>query len=153
MLGTSSPWTSAQIADALIACWDSKYHFEFWRPVTAIRLEDADADGNPDDPGWTPLITTPAFPEYTSGHSSLAGAAATVLVAYFGNETPFVVESPAGAIRYYLSFSTAVDEIADARVFGGIHFRAACEAGATLGSDAADYVLENLMWRIHGEGE
>jgi hypothetical protein len=142
------------IADALIACWDAKYHFEFWRPVTAIRL--ADTDGNPatiEDPAWTPLITTPAFPEYTAGHSSLAGAAATVLVAYFGDETPFVVESPAGAIRYYPSFSTAVDEIADARVFGGIHFRAACEAGAALGSEAADYILENLMWRIRGEGE
>jgi hypothetical protein len=141
------------IADALIACWDAKYHFEFWRPVTAIRLRDADADGNPDDPNWTPLIVTPAFPEYVSGHSSLAGAAATVLVAYFGDETPFVVESPAGEIRDYLSFSTAVDEIADARVFGGIHFRAACEAGAVLGSDAADYILDNLMWRIRGEGE
>jgi hypothetical protein len=141
------------VADALIACWDAKYHFEFWRPVTAIRLEDADFDGNPDHPDWTPLITTPAFPEYTGGHSSLAGAAATVLVAYFGDETPFVVESPAGLIRYYPSFSTAVEEIADARVFGGIHFRAACEAGAALGGNAADYILENLMGRIHGKGD
>jgi hypothetical protein len=141
------------IADALISCWDAKYHFEFWRPVTAIRLLDADADGNPDDPDWTPLITTPAFPEYTSGHSSLAGAAATVLVDYFGDETPFAVESPAGEMRFYLSFSTAVEEIADARVFAGIHFRAACDDGAAAGSDVAAHILENLMGRIHGEGE
>ncbi len=141
------------IADALISCWDAKYHFEFWRPVTAIRLEDADGDGNPDNPDWTPLITTPAFPEYTSGHSSLAGAAATVLVDYFGDETPFAVESPVGDMRFFSSFSTAVDEIADARVFAGIHFRAACDDGAAAGSEVAVHILENLMARVHGEGE
>jgi hypothetical protein len=141
------------IADALISCWDAKYFYEFWRPVTAIRLEDADADGNPDEPNWTPLIVTPPFPEYTSGHSSLAGAATTVLVAYFGDETPFAVKSPGGEIRYYLSFTMAVDEVADARIFAGIHFRAACEVGASAGGEVAVHILENLMGRIHGEGE
>jgi len=144
------------IADAIISCWDAKYHFEFWRPVTAIRL--ADTDGNPDtiqDEEWTPLIATPAFPEYTSGHSSASSAAATVLAAYFGEETPFILQSPGapGWIRYYPSFSAALDEVADARVFAGIHFRTACEDGRSVGSEVASYVLENLMWRIHGEGE
>ena len=104
---------------------------------------------------WTPLVATPAFPEYTSGHSSIAGAAATVLADYFGEETPFILESPAvaGWVRYYPSFSTAVDEVADARVFAGIHFRAACVVGTTTGSDVAAYIMENRMGRIHGEGE
>jgi len=144
------------IADAVISCWDAKYHYEFWRPVTAIGL--ADTDGNPEtiqDPDWTPLVATPAFPEYTSGHSSIAGAAATVLADYFGEETPFILESPAvaGWVRYYPNFTTAVDEVADARVFAGIHFRAACVVGTTTGSDVAAYILENRMRRIHGEGE
>ena len=135
------------IADALIACWDAKYEFEFWRPVTAIRLAD--------DPEWTPLFATPAHPEYTSGHSSASSAAATVLADYFGEETPFMLQSPAapGWIRIYPSFSAAVDEVTDARVFAGIHFRAACEDGAVLGSEVAAFILENRMGRIHGEGE
>jgi hypothetical protein len=135
------------IADAIIACWDSKYHFEFWRPVTAIRLAD--------DPGWTPLLTTPSHPEYTSGHSSASSAAVTVLADYFGDDTPFLLESPAapGWVRFYPSFSAAIDEIADARVFAGIHFRTACEDGRDLGSDVAGYILDNRMERIHGEGE
>ena len=111
------------IADAVIACWDAKYHYEFWRPVTAIRLTD--------DPEWTPLLATPAHPEYTSGHSSTSSAAATVLADYFGEDTPFMLESPAvpGWVRFYPSFSAAMDEVADARVFAGIHFRTACEDG------------------------
>ena len=134
------------IADALIACWDAKYTYVFWRPVTAIQLV---------DPDWTPLFATPNHPEYTSGHSSASSAAATVLADYFGDNTPFMVQSPAAPrwVRFYPSFSTAVDEVTDARVFAGIHFRAACEDGAVLGSEVAAYILENLMGRIHGEGE
>jgi len=135
------------IADAIIACWNSKYTYEFWRPVTAIRLTD--------DPDWTPLMATPAHPEYTSGHSCASSAAATVLADYFGNDTPFMLQSPAapGWVRFYPSFSAAIDEIADARVFAGFHFRTACQDGAILGSDVAGYILENQMQRIHGEGD
>ena len=135
------------VADAIIACWDAKYNFEFWRPVTAINLTD--------DPAWTPLFATPPHPEYTSGHSSASSAAATVLADYFGDDTPFMLQSPAapGWVRIYPSFSSAVDEVADARVFAGIHFRAACEDGELLGSEVAAYILENSMGRIHGEGE
>jgi hypothetical protein len=144
------------IADALISCWDAKYHYEFWRPVTAIPL--ADTDGNPDtisDPAWTPLLPTPAHPEYVSGHSSSSGAATTVLASFFGDETPFTLESPAapGWVRSYPSFSAAMDELADARVFAGFHFRTACEEGKTLGSNVASYILNNRMGRIHGECE
>jgi len=144
------------IADAVIACWDAKYEYEFWRPVTAIRL--ADTDGNPatiEDLDWTPLVVTPAFPEYTSGHSSIAGAAATVLADYFGEDTPLMLESPAapGWVRYYPNFSTAVDGVADARVFAGIHFRGACEVGQIVGSEVAAFILDNQMERIHGKGQ
>jgi hypothetical protein len=134
------------VADALIACWDAKYTYVFWRPVTAIQLV---------DPDWTPLFATPNHPEYTSGHSSASSAAATVLADYFGDNTPFTVQSPAapGWVRVFPSFSSAVDEVADARVFAGIHFRAACEDGEVLGSEVAAYILENRMRRIHGEGE
>jgi len=143
------------MADSVIACWDAKYFFEFWRPVTAIRLEDADGDGNPDDPAWTPLITTPAHPEYSSGHSSNYGAATTVLAAYFGEDTPFILESQADPtwVRFYPNFTAAIDEVAVARVYAGIHFRTACDDAVTTSSTIADYIMENLMGRIHGAGE
>jgi hypothetical protein len=135
------------IADAIIACWDSKYHYVFWRPVTAIGLTD--------DPEWTPLLATPAHPEYTSGHSSASGAAVTVLADYFGDDTLLAIESPArpGWVRFFPSFSAAIAEIADARVFAGIHFRTACRDGRILGSEVAGFILENRMQRIHGEGD
>lgn len=134
------------VADGLIACWDAKYHFEFWRPITAIQLE---------EPDWEPLFATPAHPEYVSGHSSLSGAAAAVLVEYFGDETAFVLESQVDPqwLRYYPSFSAAMEELADARVFAGIHFRTACDDGLILGGDVAGHILDNLMGRIHGQGE
>jgi hypothetical protein len=115
--------------------------------VTAIRLTE--------DPGWTPLMATPAHPEYTSGHSSASGAAATVLADYFGDDTAFSLQSPAdpGWVRFYPSFSASMDEVADARVFAGFHFRTACNDGRVLGSAVAAYILENLMVRLHGEGE
>jgi hypothetical protein len=143
------------MADSVIACWDAKYFFEFWRPVTAIRLEDADGDGNPDDPDWTPLVVTPAHPEYTSGHSSNYGAAATVLAAYFGEDTPFILESQADPtwVRFYPNFAAAIDEVADARVFAGIHFRTACDDAVATSSEIAVYIMENSMGRIHGEGK
>ena len=144
------------IADAVIACWDAKYHYEFWRPVTAIPL--ADTDGNPAPSAiqnGRRSSPTPAHPEYPSGHSSTSSAAATVLADYFGEDTPFILESPAapGWVRSYPSFSAAMDELADARVFAGFHFRTACEDGRTVGSNVAGYILDNLMGRIHGEGE
>ncbi|HMA28833.1 MAG TPA: vanadium-dependent haloperoxidase, partial [Thermoanaerobaculia bacterium] len=82
------------MADAAIACWEAKYHYVTWRPVTAIPL--ADTDGNSatvSDPGWSPLLVTPAFPEYPSGHSTVSGAAAGVLAAVFGSGADFTVDS------------------------------------------------------------
>jgi hypothetical protein len=147
---------SLATADALITCWDAKYFYSFWRPVTAIRL--ADTDGNDDtseDLSWTPLLVTPPFPEYTSGHSSASSAAATVLADFFGDQTSFTVKSHTnlGWVRSFTSFSAAVDEVANARVFAGIHFRGACNVATGVGSDVAAYILDNLMGRIHGSDD
>jgi PAP2 superfamily len=143
------------IADAIIACWNAKYTYEFWRPVTAIPLADTDGDDTIADPAWTPLLTTPPHPEYTSGHSSASSAAATVLADYFGDDTLVIVKTPAAAgwVRIFPSFSAAIDEVADARVFAGIHFRTACRDGRILGSNVAGFILENRMRRVHGQGE
>jgi len=143
------------MADAAIACWDAKYHYVFWRPVTAIPL--ADTDGNPAtvaDPAWVPLFATPAFPEYPSGHSTVSSAAAAVLEAFFG-ATDFTMDSDfmPGVVRSFGSFSAALDEVLEARVFAGIHFRSACQDGRTTGADVAGYVLEQALQRVHGFDE
>jgi hypothetical protein len=123
-------------ADAVLCCWEAKYTHVLWRPVTAIVL--ADLDGNPattGDASWAPLLVTPNHPEYPSGHSSASGASAEVLGAFFGDDTPFSVTSELtpGVTRYFSSFSGAVDEVRDARVLGGIHFRSACVDGQAMG--------------------
>ena len=136
------------MADAAIGCWEAKYSDVFWRPVTAIPL--GGTDGNPDtveDPGWTPLLPTPAHPEYPSGHSCLSGAAATVLSALFGDDASFTIGSDVmvGVTRSFDNFSSALQEIKDARVFAGIHFRSACDDGQLLGDEVGNYVLENAL--------
>lgn len=136
------------LSDALIACWDSKYRFVFWRPITAIRAGLTPADA---DPLWQPwldsLTGTPAHPEYPSAHSSLSGAAAFILAAAFGENTDFSLTSEVrpGTSRSFHSFSDATAEIADARVFGGIHFRTSCARANTLGRAVADYVSRHAM--------
>jgi len=142
------------MADAIIGCWDAKYTYVFWRPITAIRL--ADTDGNADtapDITWTPLVTTPAFPEYTSAHSCVSSAAAAILSNYFGEGTPFGVASDTmpGTVRNFASFSAALGEIRNALVFGGIHFRTATNDGSTLGAAVGNYVLTHALQSVHGE--
>jgi membrane-associated phospholipid phosphatase len=142
------------IADAVIANWDAKYYYSFWRPVTAIAL--ADTDGNPAteaDPTWVPLITTPNFPEYPSAHSTFSSAGTTVLANFFGANTPFSVDSFAmpGVTRSFASFDDALTELVNARVFGGIHFRSSCKDGQTLGTAVGTYVLQNAF--LPGSGD
>jgi membrane-associated phospholipid phosphatase len=135
------------MADAAIACWDSKYRYVFWRPITAIR----DPASNNPDPTWAPWLDfypagTPAHPEYPSGHSTVSGAAAYLLAAKFGDNTAFTVTSDVrSGTRSFSSFSAAVAEIADARVFGGIHFRTSCLRGNLLGQAVASYVAAHAM--------
>ena len=135
------------MADAAIACWDAKYAYRFWRPVTAIRA--ADTDGNPDtgaDPSWTPLLTTPNFPEYVSGHSTFSGAAEVVLSSFFGPDVAFSTSSAGlpGVTRSYTSFRAAAEEAALSRLYAGIHFRFSNQDGLTTGRAVARYVLDAL---------
>jgi hypothetical protein len=142
------------MADAIIGCWDAKYAYSFWRPITAIQL--ADTDGNSAttaNPTWTPLIGTPPFPEYPSAHSCVSGAAGRVLSAYFGENTAISVTSDGmpGVVRSFGSIPDALEEVKNARVFGGIHFRAACNDGQGIGIGVADYLLQNAMLPVHGQ--
>ncbi len=136
------------LADAGIAAWDAKYQFNFWRPITAIQK--ADTDGNPNtiaDPNWKPLITTPPFPEYISGHSTFSGAAATVLTSLLGDNISFSINSlgTPGIDRTFSSFNAAATEAGISRIYGGIHFNSANIDGQTTGKSIGNYVLQNSL--------
>jgi hypothetical protein len=142
------------MADAVIACWDAKYTYVFWRPVTAIRL--ASTDGNSataEDPAWTPLLITPNFPEYPSGHATVSPAAAVVLGTYFGNDAEFTLTSETlpGIVRSYDSLTQAADEAFDARIYGGIHFRSACRDARAMGTQIGSFVITNVAQSVHGK--
>jgi hypothetical protein len=141
------------IADAAIACFEAKYTYVSWRPVTAIPL--AATDGNPEtteDPSWMPLFATPAHPEYPSAHSCLSAAASSVLADRFG-ERHFTVESDSmpGVVRSFKSFSSALEEVKNARIFAGIHFRSATDDGEKLGASVAEYVLDHAAQPVHSK--
>jgi hypothetical protein len=140
------------MADAGIACWEAKYHYVFWRPITAIPL--ADTDGNAAtsaDPSWAPLFATPAHPEYPSGHSTVSGAAAVVLASFFGEKKHFTMDNDLliGVTRSFQSFTQALDEVKNARIFAGIHFRSACDDGQATGIQVANWVLDNALLPVH----
>jgi len=139
------------MADAAIACWDAKYFYSTWRPITAIPLEasigNAGITVNAGDATWMPLFATPAHPEYPSGHSTVSGAAAAVLVAFFGEKTHFTVDNDLliGVTRSYHSFTQALNEVKNARIYAGIHFRFACDDGQVIGDQVGHYVLQNAL--------
>jgi hypothetical protein len=113
-------------------------------------------DGNTDtdtDPNWLPLLVTPNHPEYPSGHSTVSGAAAFVLVDAFGDATSFTLDSDVmlGVTRSFPSFTAALEEVKEARIFAGIHFRSACNDGEATGIQVADYILQNALQRISGK--
>jgi hypothetical protein len=126
-------------ADALISVWSDKARWLFWRPIMAIR--EAGSDGNPDtaaDSGWLPLINTPPYPDQPSGLSGVSAAMAESLESVYGSRVRFSVTSlSSSTTRSYRGFSQAVDEVVDARVYSGIHFRKADEDGAALGARVA----------------
>jgi membrane-associated phospholipid phosphatase len=142
------------LADAAIACWDAKYTYNFWRPVTAIRA--ADTDGNPDteaDPNWTPLLATPSHPSYPSAHASFSGGCAEVLASYFGtDDIPFTyswVGLP-GVTRSFAGFSAALTEIGMSRIWAGFHWSFDVTAGEALGQSVGDYVFQNFLLPVGG---
>jgi hypothetical protein len=134
-------------ADALIACWEAKYRYTYWRPVTAIRhAESAGNSGITADPAWEPLIPTPAHPEYPSGRTSYTGATARVLREFFGDEVRVSLTNPAVKVtRTYQSLTQMAQEVEDARVWGGMHFRTAVVHGGALGRSIADYGLQHHL--------
>lgn len=136
------------MADAAIACWDIKYVYNLWRPITAIRLGGTDGNALTDaDPTWTPFLGTPNFPSYTSGHSTFSAAAANVLGAFFGTDAvAFKTQNDEGNItRNFAGFSDAAQEAADSRLYGGIHFRFDNEVGATMGTSIGKTVYGNVI--------
>lgn len=143
---------SVAMADATIGCWDAKYTYAYWRPITAIR--DLADDGNPNttsDPTWVPMFATPGHPEYPSGHSCNSGAAAAVLAHEFGPHAPFTLTSDLmlGYQQTYHSFAAALEDVKSARIFSGIHFRTACEVGTDLGANVASYVIQNRFQKVN----
>jgi hypothetical protein len=139
---------SIALADAAIACWDAKYTFDTWRPITAISKADLDGnDATTVDTAWQPLITTPPFPEYSSGHSTFSSAAATVLTELMGDKVSFTTSSIGlpGVTRSFTSFEQAAQEAGMSRIYGGIHFMSANTNGIECGEEIGNYVVDNFM--------
>jgi membrane-associated phospholipid phosphatase len=147
-------------ADALILCWDAKYTYNFWRPVTAIEFA-GDSSINPataSDPTWTPLIVTPNFPSYTSAHSTVSSAAATILTSLFGSDYHFTAGSDGlpGVTRAFSSFAAAAAEAGQSRIYGGIHYQFDNQGGLASGHALGQFVFGNLLVRVQqdeGDGE
>ena len=157
--------TNLAAADAAIGCWNNKYHYNSWRPITAIR--EADTDANPAttaDPTWTPLfdpatpvpagqlpLVTPPFPENPSGHNCAAGAIIGTLRYFFGtDDVSFTATSnKSGTTRTYHSLSDALQENINARVWAGIHFRTADLQGVKLGTTVARYLHQHYFQPAH----
>jgi hypothetical protein len=142
-------------ADAFIAAWDAKFTYNQWRPVTGIR--EANTTGNPDtiaDPGWTPLLVTPPFPDYIAGHATYAGAAEEVLEDVFGRRPGVVMTltsaSAPGVIETYSTFEDIAEGVVDARVLGGIHWRTSCVRERRVGQQIGAFAVREFL-RSRGE--
>jgi hypothetical protein len=142
-------------SDALIACWDSKFFYNFWRPVTAIRA--GDTDGNPQterDPNWIAVVVTPNHPEYPAAHGCFSGASCETLAFFFGTDNfNFIMDSLVPGltepIRHYTSFSQALQDILDARVYGGMHYRNSTQRGAIIGKQVSHFVTRHFFRPVH----
>jgi len=138
-------------SDSLVASFFNKYRYNFWRPETAIQA--GDTDGNPKtypDPNFAPFIATPCFPSYPSNHGSASSGAAEVLRRIYGESGHSItMTNPAlpSIVLRYTSFKQITDDISDARVYGGIHFRTDQTAGTRLGKAIAITVYKNNLRR------
>ena len=140
------------VADSTITMWNAKNTYDTWRPITAIQQ--AESDSNPDtspDPNWTPLLVTPAFQEYPAGHPGVSSGGATVLASFYGDDTTFTATSATlpGVERSFTSLSSAIEQVENARVWGGIHFRTACLTAAHVGAEVAQYVTRTRLLPVH----
>lgn len=140
---------SMATADALIAVFDAKYTYNFWRPVTAIRNGDLHGnDAIERDAGWEPFIPTPMHPEYPCAHCITQSAAAGVLEAFFGDAIPPVrltSRTAPGVTRTYTSLAGYVNEVIDARVYDGVHYRTSGNVGAEMGRKIAQYTMQHHL--------
>lgn len=140
---------SIALADASICGWDMKYHFGFWRPVTAIR--EGENDLNPDtvgDPAWTALLPAPPFPEYVSGHSTTTATGIGLLIRFHGSENfAFTRTSytPNLEPRNFSNLWTMAEEVGMSRIYGGIHFSFSNQDGLTTGRQLGEYVFDNFL--------
>jgi len=146
------------IADTTIACFEAKYFYNFWRPVTAIRLGNLDPN-TVADPTWQvssllvpELGGTPPIPDYASGHAIAGGAAAQAILANIEGTTAFTTESGTlpGKTRSFTSVLKAARENADSRVYIGFHFRHAADMGLAAGLQVGQYVGDNSLQRVRG---
>ncbi len=143
------------IADAVGAIWDSKAHFAFWRPVTAIQLGDNDTNlDTVGDANWLPLIVTPPYPDYASGLSAVVGAMSRALTRVLGtrhidlNITSVAAGLPGTPLtRHYELSADFNQDVVDARVWSGIHFRTADVVGNRIGKKVADWALDHYFGR------
>ena len=147
-------WLTMAVADGLIASMNMKYHYSYWRPVTAIR--DGALDGNrrtAPDASWESFVFTPPYPSYPGNHATAAGAARTVLEHVYGHDGHNITLTSLavpGVVLHYTSWEEITDDIDDARIYGGVHFRFEQEAGARLGRQVGTYVLRNTLGTVHG---
>jgi membrane-associated phospholipid phosphatase len=142
------------IFDGAIAVFDTKYFYNLWRPVTAIREGDRDKNRRTDpDPNWLPLIDTPPFPSYPSGHGGIGAAARRVLEEMFGEDGHTITLSNSllpEVVLHYASWKQIADDVAYARIYGGIHYRFDQEGGASLGSQVGEYILRHKLRPVNG---
>jgi hypothetical protein len=142
------------VSDALVSSMETKYHYSFWRPITAIRAGDSDAnEKTAPDPGWTPFIGTPCFPSYPSAHASASYAARKIVVEILGGGHHWITLSHPNApvTLSYTKFNEITDDIDDARVYGGIHFRFDQAAGAVQGGAVGLFVCQNNLRPVSGD--
>jgi hypothetical protein len=145
---------SIAIADGAIACFDSKYFYNFWRPITAIRAGAADNNPKTDpDLKWLPLVPTPPFPSYPSGHATFGASARRVLEELFGARghsitltNPLIPD----VTLHYTSWKQIADDINEGRIYGGVHYRFDQEAGASLGKRVGAYILQHKLRPVRG---
>ncbi len=139
------------VGDAAIAVFDTKYHYVFWRPETAIH--NADIDGNPRtdaDTSFVPFIITPCFPSYPSAHGTLSNAAREVLERLYGRHHAITISDPAiGITLTYRTLREITEDIADARIYGGIHYRFDQEEGAEQGRQVGEYIYRHYLESRH----
>jgi hypothetical protein len=137
----------AAVTNALIACWDAKYTYMFWRPVTAIRAGDTDGNSRTEpDPAWTPFIVTPSHPEYPAAHTTVGASVLGFYTVWFGTDQfPLAFKGNGGAVRYYTNVNEIHAEEGNARVWGGMHWRNSTEVGTRVGSRVGTYTATHLL--------